>query len=352
MASIRNWLWKKVKITERHVLVSWLYYSIPAYVFYLVGYFTFFNPHGEILNLWLLKTVPLLVFPFLIYYGRKFIFAWFKAKKKIEEQQLETLRTQQKQKVEELKKKTGYYTTKGLIERYESPSKADPNRLQVPGTPGTGTPNPLTAPGSGQLRQRYASVPIPPTAAILENSLSAPVLGTPGSGTRNWYDKVVDAIIGDEGPQQKYALICQQCFEHNGLVLPDEYGTAKFRCMKCGFFNARKSRLGNASAPSSSADVSPPPSPSPSMDRRPSHASLQSRNPDSRSSSREPLLRQHEAPMASAAAEAGFHNEIQDGVPAATPEPSIEHLATEPYSIGHEQDKVVAGREGEDDRAH
>jgi hypothetical protein len=43
-----------------------------------------------------------------------------------------------------------------------------------------------------------------------------------------WYEKMVEAIIGDaEGPHQKYALICQQCFEHNGLVLPEEYPTAR-----------------------------------------------------------------------------------------------------------------------------
>lgn len=39
---------------------------------------------------------------------------------------------------------------------------------------------------------------------------------------RHWYDKLVDALIGEEGPETKYALICRHCFAHNGLVLPQE----------------------------------------------------------------------------------------------------------------------------------
>lgn len=39
---------------------------------------------------------------------------------------------------------------------------------------------------------------------------------------RHWYDKIVDVIVGDEGPESKYALICSKCYVHNGLVLPQE----------------------------------------------------------------------------------------------------------------------------------
>ena len=58
---------------------------------------------------------------------------------------------------------------------------------------------------------------VPLSASPSNRGISTPKL---------WYEKVVDAIIGDEeGPHQKYALICQQCFEHNGLVPPHEYET-------------------------------------------------------------------------------------------------------------------------------
>ena len=39
---------------------------------------------------------------------------------------------------------------------------------------------------------------------------------------RHWYDKIVDVLVGDEGPDTKYALICGQCYAHNGLALPQE----------------------------------------------------------------------------------------------------------------------------------
>ena len=40
---------------------------------------------------------------------------------------------------------------------------------------------------------------------------------------KQWYDKLVDAILPDDdasttGATSRYALICQKCFAHNGLV--------------------------------------------------------------------------------------------------------------------------------------
>lgn len=39
---------------------------------------------------------------------------------------------------------------------------------------------------------------------------------------KQWYDKLADAILGDDdstsAAASRYALICQKCFAHNGLV--------------------------------------------------------------------------------------------------------------------------------------
>jgi hypothetical protein len=40
---------------------------------------------------------------------------------------------------------------------------------------------------------------------------------------KQWYDRLADVIIGDEdlapaSPSSRYALICEKCFAHNGLV--------------------------------------------------------------------------------------------------------------------------------------
>lgn len=53
------------------------------------------------------------------------------------------------------------------------------------------------------------------------NHAMSPPYGSP-SNERHWYDKIVDVIVGEEGPDTKYALICGQCFAHNGLALPQE----------------------------------------------------------------------------------------------------------------------------------
>ncbi|KAJ3192568.1 hypothetical protein HK101_006307 [Irineochytrium annulatum] len=54
-----------IKVRERYVLVSWLYYTIPAYLIGVASYFTVFSPKDDPIDLWLIKTVPVLVTPFL-----------------------------------------------------------------------------------------------------------------------------------------------------------------------------------------------------------------------------------------------------------------------------------------------
>ncbi|KAF9577700.1 hypothetical protein BGW38_006921, partial [Lunasporangiospora selenospora] len=62
----------------------------------------------------------------------------------------------------------------------------------------------------------------------------------PQNTERHWYDKIVDVIVGDEGPDTKYALICGRCFAHNGLVLPQEIDEIQYVCPKCNHFNPSK----------------------------------------------------------------------------------------------------------------
>lgn len=61
---------------------------------------------------------------------------------------------------------------------------------------------------------------------------------------RTWIDRVLDAVMGEaEGPQHKYALICENCFQHNGLVLPMEYPEAKFKCISCGHLTVKRCNI-------------------------------------------------------------------------------------------------------------
>ncbi|KAJ1669623.1 hypothetical protein EV182_008674, partial [Spiromyces aspiralis] len=60
---------------------------------------------------------------------------------------------------------------------------------------------------------------------------------TVGRQSNPWYDKLVNKLVGEDEPAAKYALICRNCYAHNGLVLPEELQTIRHRCPKCGHFN-------------------------------------------------------------------------------------------------------------------
>lgn len=149
------------------------------------------------------------------------------------EKTLVTLRKQQREKIEEIKKKTNYYTTRNLLDRYdESVSRpVTPQRRQVPPqTPVQRQPNQKQVPPKPQ------NAPAPPTSQLpfartfshrrssvrrVNKSLAMPVTPQPPP-RKQWYDKLADAILGDDdptgSPSSRYALICQRCFAHNGLV--------------------------------------------------------------------------------------------------------------------------------------
>jgi len=49
---------------------------------------------------------------------------------------------------------------------------------------------------------------------------------------RKWIDKLMDAIVGDvNDANSKYALVCNFCYTHCGLALPEEYKTFS-KCIK------------------------------------------------------------------------------------------------------------------------
>lgn len=64
--------------------------------------------------------------------------------------------------------------------------------------------------------------------------------GPQASYNRTWVDRVLDLIVGDESNASKYALICEKCFTHNGLALPEEFESVQYSCPKCGHFNAKR----------------------------------------------------------------------------------------------------------------
>ena len=61
---------------------------------------------------------------------------------------------------------------------------------------------------------------------------------------RTFQDRILDILIGSdnsEAVESRYALICFNCFSHNGLAPPhtEDPANIKFQCWKCGAMNGK-----------------------------------------------------------------------------------------------------------------
>jgi endoplasmic reticulum junction formation protein lunapark len=173
------------------------------------------------------------------------------------ESHLRGLLSKQRKHLDEIKKATNYDSTKKLIERYdESPtsSPSTPSRATRSNTnsPNGGTPSkppkapvhplinqiPQTprAPGhlsgiSGTPSREFISTPsLNPESTPLDLASLQPLLPTP---EKRWYDRLLDGLLGEDptqASQSKYALVCGECFRHNGLLPKDEWEKTRESC--------------------------------------------------------------------------------------------------------------------------
>ncbi|KAI0942041.1 hypothetical protein AcW1_009635 [Taiwanofungus camphoratus] len=203
------------------------------------------------------QAVPVFGGPVVILFVRRIVQIWYTRTGDAEEKLLVALRKQQREKIEDIKRKTNYYSTRTLLERYDDAPGADsPLRRRVvpqgvPATPQRAAPpaspqTPMQAPMSPNLQQHLSPSPARP--------LPPP--------RKQWFDKLADAILGeDEGaPASRYALICGKCFAHNGLVKESMWEDAQYVCPKCGQFNAshRSQREARAVSKSRAAETVSP----------------------------------------------------------------------------------------------
>lgn len=175
---------------------------------------------------------------------------WYSWKGGREEKTLRVVTQKQRAKVEEIKKKTNYDSTRSLLEKYADPSTPI-RRLQLPSQPHTPLPtNPQAHMQTPVVQQRNLPLQLSPTPQPIQPT------------RKQWYDKLADAILGDEESSMsvaasRYALICQKCFSHNGLVKESVWEDTQYVCPKCGFLNpsARSKRLGLQRTPSPPANM-------------------------------------------------------------------------------------------------
>ncbi|XP_054133886.1 endoplasmic reticulum junction formation protein lunapark isoform X1 [Melozone crissalis] len=239
----------------------------------------------------LTMTLPFFAFPLIIWCIRTLLIFFFSKRTERNNDALEDLKSQKKKILEEVMEKETYKNAKLILERFDPESSAKDTELPSAGTSATprpgqeirqrtaaqrnaSTPPPATpkqgspkspVPASPTLQREGPAVSgLPERAAVpslpsnvLPRRPGSPATSVPGMGLhppgpplarpvlpreRGVVDRVIEYLVGD-GPQNRYALICQQCFSHNGMALKEEFEYIAFRCAYCFFLNpARKTR--------------------------------------------------------------------------------------------------------------
>ncbi|KAF8609723.1 hypothetical protein BDV93DRAFT_518483 [Ceratobasidium sp. AG-I] len=257
----------EIRLRERRASFLSTLGSIALWILYFPLWFYSFlprlegrqTPFGWAISRLAAKVVylaPVILGPILIYMTRRVVQAWYKRQENIEDRQLKKLRGEQKKKIEEIKAKHNFDKTRELLERYgDSPKREDPNMsirqravTLSPSAPRTPA-RPVNANGQPLLNLHPVAAPqFAPTPA---RPMQPP--------RRGWMDKLADTVLGDDDStvgvaQSRYALICEKCFSHNGLVKESEWETTQYICPKCGHFNpsAKAKKAGITTPPRSS----------------------------------------------------------------------------------------------------
>uniref|UniRef100_A0A8C3AQZ9 Endoplasmic reticulum junction formation protein lunapark n=1 Tax=Cyclopterus lumpus TaxID=8103 RepID=A0A8C3AQZ9_CYCLU len=269
----------------------------------------------------LILSLPFVVFPLLVWLLRKILIIICSRRTEKNNEKSEDLKAHKRKILEEVMETETYKNAKLILERFDPDSKrkieleSTPVGPQMTPKPGhelrqrnvnPKTPSVVVNPASGAAarppltsgltypgRSSHSAPGGPPerslsAIAAQQSLMRRPVTpGTPVPGVgmqppgppmarpvvpreRGAMDRVIEYLVGD-GPQNRYALICQQCLSHNGMALKEEFEYVAFRCAYCYFLNpARKTRpqaprlpeatgevkmSSEATLPSSAADV-------------------------------------------------------------------------------------------------
>ncbi|KAK7685486.1 hypothetical protein QCA50_011350 [Cerrena zonata] len=269
----------EIRLRERRSTLLFSIYAIALWGAYVSLWYTDWLP--KLTNQHLrsqyertARGVPVFMGPVVILFIRRIVQIWYTRIGNAEEKQLVSLRKQQREKIEQIKKATNYYTTRNLLERYdETPGPGTPmrNRVMQPQqmAPVTAPATPQRPPNQPQGISSNPQTPKPVSPNLQHHLSPSPQRPLPPP-RKQWYDKLADAILGDDDSSSvssaasRYALICQKCFAHNGLVKESQWEDAQYVCPKCGQFNPSVRAIRAARASSGRSSQSPPRVPAPS----------------------------------------------------------------------------------------
>lgn len=270
-----------------------LFYSALLYLMASIVIYVWYIPERLIGKL--IVASPFFIFPLLVWLLRKLLIVLYNKRTERNNEKLEELKAEKKKILEQVMETETYKNAKLILERFDPESKKklelDAQPIGPSATPRQGqelrqrhvTPRPLGRPPAGPAPSAPPtplSAPGGPPEKILSASTPQGLIRRPGTPAgmatpgmmgmhppgpplvrpvlprdRGAVDRVIEYLVGD-GPQNRYALICQQCLSHNGMALKEEFEYIAFRCAYCYFLNpARRMRPQAPRLPESSAET-------------------------------------------------------------------------------------------------
>jgi len=245
----------EIRLRERRTSLLVTLYTIALWVVYVAFWYlnllpSFFGDRKRERFERAGKALLVVIGPILTLFVRRTVEIWYQRIRDAEEKTLQVLMKQQRSKLEEIKQKTNYYSTRELLQKYDEASRGQlPQRKRVPQTP-SAVPTPQ------KLPQPHAAVNSPGNTP-LKPQVTAPQPFPPTPPRKEWYDRLADALLGDDDAvptTSRYALICERCLAHNGLVKESMWEDVQYVCPKCNHFNP---------SPRSRRQVASPRTPSP-----------------------------------------------------------------------------------------
>ncbi|XP_013115368.1 endoplasmic reticulum junction formation protein lunapark-B [Stomoxys calcitrans] len=272
---------------KKRIVGNFVAASIGVYIIaFAVFYFIYFPPTWRDR---IIYSIPLLVFPFIIILLRHLFTWYFQRKLNKNSKKLTVLRAEKKKILEQVMDKETYKVAVNLLSRFaDKPSRSafsaasstmrtplktnqpslnrslpttamktnqlaltasTPNVTRVGNTSLASAAAPVPAPTfAGSTTPRTATTAMSPYNSASSNSGSGQIVRrrTPfpvvNQNEKGVFEKIVDVLIGD-GPGDRFAMICKECYGHNGMALKEDFEYTTFRCAFCNALNpARKSR--------------------------------------------------------------------------------------------------------------
>ncbi|TFK63458.1 hypothetical protein BDN72DRAFT_826596 [Pluteus cervinus] len=230
----------EIRLRERRATLLVTLYTLTSWVAYVTLWYLnllpkFLGHHKSAQLQKVLMISPVLVGPIVILFVRRIVQIWYQRIGNAEEKVLQDLLKKQRTTVEEIKQKTNYYTTRDLLQKYDETTISQSPLRQRLG------PTPVLVPVTPQSVAQKPSNPMSPTSTPPYAPMAPPPFpSTPPR--KQWYDKLADALLGDDDQIPKpaasrYALICERCFAHNGLVKESQWMDIQYVCPKCNHLN-------------------------------------------------------------------------------------------------------------------